>query len=115
LLDIKQQQFPIAAITMADPPVWGLRGYLASCLADLVFGRPSTARYRESGRHIHVTISFRAKVPAKTTSRSVGHNKTAITIDRYTHLASDEMEHKATAVNNLLRTERAKVAAKMAG
>jgi integrase len=66
-------------------------------------------------RHLHVTMSFRANVPLKTTSRSVGHSKTAITVDLYTHLAGDEMEQKATAINDLLRSEREKAAAKAAG
>jgi integrase len=66
-------------------------------------------------RHLHVTMSFKANVPLKTTSRSVGHSKTAITVDLYTHLAGDEFGQKAVAVNDLLRSEREKTATKAAG
>ena len=53
-------------------------------------------------RHTAATLALSAGVPVKLVAHMLGHSKTAITLDTYTHATKDMQEQAAEAIDEVL-------------
>jgi integrase len=64
----------------------------------------SSGSFREL-RHAYASLALKKNIHPKIVSEALGHSKSGITLDLYSHVIPDMQRHAADAVANLLKRE----------